>query len=175
MWGNVGQCEACRSRRCFQNNLARDTETVLHSTLFPLAVSSSLGVLPAGVDSTDFLPFVIGRNMRDNAYWLNASPWAAGYMIRALYQMISPDRLGLGAAAPGALNWSTPRPNVTAFVAAADYAHKVLTDNGPHSWLGMMQLHNATMTMEARTPHMITSSPLSKWCQKSRFEICFAP
>ena len=113
---------------CVLDNLDRSS-SVVQSTIFPLSLDARLA--PNAPTREAYLPFLRSRYYHGDGVTARASPWATGFMLKGL------TALALTAA------------NASAVSDAADFAHAVLTSRGPHSWLGMIERHNATMTMEA--------------------------
>ena len=124
---------------CFRDNwdvsqpAAANASTIVQSTIFPLALTdvTRVPMLPADLAPVDFFPFLQQRQGDE----LKSSPWATGFMLRALYRMVLDDAT-----------------NRTAARQIATYAHATLTASGAHTWLGMLDTWNATMTMEAWDP-----------------------
>ena len=125
--GAGAQCDP-PAAACVLDNLDRASSTV-QSTLFPLSMDADLA--PHAPSREAFLPFLRARYYHGDGVTARASPWATGFMLKGLAAL--------------ALTGS----NITGIAEAAEFAHAVLTSHGPHSWLGMVERHNATMTMEA--------------------------
>ena len=125
--GRGAECEPA-AEACVLDNLKRNS-SVVHSTIFPLALDHAL--VPGSPPRESYLAFLRARYYHGDNVTARASPWATGFMLRGL------------------LGMALESSNVTAVLDAADFAHEVLTSRGPHSWIAMMDRHNATMTMEA--------------------------
>ena len=110
-------------------------------SVFTSATASSLAAfanLPGDASGVIALvPFLKARNgRRGPGHGMETSGWMTGFMLEGIY------------TAAGDL--SDPALDPAAVLAAADYAHDTLTNEGNNSWLGMIR-QNATMTMESWT------------------------
>ena len=122
--------------RCYTDQPLNDPE----STPFTSATATSLAAfasVPGSAGVLQLVPFLKARNgRRGPGHGMETSGWMTGFMLEGLY------------AAAGDLELEGG--DTTAVVAAVDYAHSTLTNQGNNSWLGMIR-QNATMTMESWT------------------------
>ena len=119
--------------RCYTDQPQNDPE----STPFTSATAASLASfasIPGSAGVLQLVPFLKARNgRRGPGHGMETSGWMTGFMLEGLYAAAGDLQLEGGDAA--------------AVVAAVDYAHSTLTNQGNNSWLGMIR-QNATMTME---------------------------